>query len=96
MYLTLIMLYLKLRPKARIDSTTVQYTPKARSVRIRTRPPATTIPTTTSAPEVETYVDESYHQINRFNKDFYQESVLQNHQPQGVRATVSPLNDQVK
>lgn len=89
-------LSLQLRPKARIDSTTVQYTPKARSVRIRTRPPTTTLPTTTNAPEVETYIDESYHQINRFNKDFYQESAPQNHQPQGVRATVSPINEQVK
>lgn len=83
---------LKVRPKGRYDSSTVQYTPKIRSGRIRTRATTTTAvpPTTTMAPEVETYVDESYHQISKFNKDFYQEA------RNPLRVTVSPINEQVR
>lgn len=80
----------QVRPKNRYDSSTVQYTPKIRSGRIRTRPTTTTAtPTTTNAPEVDTYIDESYHQISKFNKDFYQEA------RNPVRVTVSPINEQV-
>lgn len=91
----------QIRPYTKQDAATVGYTPKPRTGgRLRTRPTTTlSPPTTTRDPEVQTYVDESYQQISRFNKDFYQDAPIrtkntpQRNHPKGVR--VSAVNDQV-
>lgn len=69
--LHIITVSLQVRPKVRNDPASV-YTPKSRNSRVRVRGSTTT--TTTEQSSVETGGDQSYQQISRFNKDFYQDA----------------------
>lgn len=89
------MVFVQVRPKLRNDpSNTVAYTPKPRNSRIRSRPSTTTTTESVTAASPDG-ADQSYQQISRFNKDFYQDAPSRHRNFQRPSSKPARTNEQV-